>query len=135
MTSTSLWPGADGLEEEEVLARRVEHEHRLERRLREAAEVAARAHRPDEDARVEEVVAEPDPVSEQRALGERARRVDRDHADALLVAAHVPDERADQRGLADARRTRHADGVGAAGVGVEVADDVVRKGVACSRRA
>ena len=49
-------PGADGLEEDDVLAGRVEHEQRLERRLGEPAEVPARPHRADEDAGVEEVL-------------------------------------------------------------------------------
>ena len=48
--------GADGLEEDDVLAGCVEEQERLQRRLREAAEMAARAHRADEDVRVEEVV-------------------------------------------------------------------------------
>ena len=55
--------------------------------------MAARAHRADEDALVEEVVGEADAVAEQRALRERARRVDRDHADGLAQAADVADER------------------------------------------
>ena len=63
----------------------------LQRRLGEPAEVAARRHRADEHARVEEVVGEPDPVAEQRALGERARRVDRDDADGRPCRADVAD--------------------------------------------
>ena len=78
-------PRADRLEQDDVLSGRVEHEQRLQRRLREAAEMAARAHRADEDAGVEEVVGEPDPVAEQRAVRERARRVDGDDADGLLL--------------------------------------------------
>ena len=73
--------GADRLEEDELLAGGVEQEQRLQRRLGEPAEVAARAHRADEDAGVEEVVGEADAVAEQRALRERARRVDGDDAD------------------------------------------------------
>ena len=78
--------GADRLEEDELLAGGVEHEQRLQRRLGEAAEVAARPHRADEDAGVEEVVGEPDAVAEERALRERARRVDRDDADRAASA-------------------------------------------------
>src|SRR5262245_14925906 len=44
------------LEEDELLARRVEDEQRLQRGLGQAAEMAARPHRADEDAGVEEVV-------------------------------------------------------------------------------
>ena len=87
-------PRADRLEEDELLARSVENEQRLQRRLGEPAEVAAGAHRANEHLRVEEVVGEPDPVAEQRALRERARWVDRDDADRPLRRADVPDERA-----------------------------------------
>ena len=76
-------PGADRLQEDAILARGVEHEQRLERRLGEPAEVPARAHRADEDARIEEVLGQPDPVAEERTLGERARRIDRDDTDGL----------------------------------------------------
>ena len=103
---------ADGLEEDELLARRIEHEQRLQRRLCEAAEMAARAHRADEHAGVEEMVGEPDPVAEQRALRERARRVDRDHADRAALLADVPDQRRDETRLADAGRPGDADRVG-----------------------
>ena len=88
--------GADRLEEDELLAGRVEHEHGLQRRFCEASLVAARAHRADEDAGVEEVVGEADAVTEERAVGERARGIDGDHADRAALAANVPDEGADQ---------------------------------------
>ena len=84
---------ADGLEKDEVLARGVEDEQRLQRRLRETAEMAARAHRADEDAWIEEVVGEADAIAEQRALGERARGIDGDHADRALLSADVADQR------------------------------------------
>ena len=63
--------------------------------------------------------AEPDPVAEQRAVRERARRVDRDDADGLAGARTWRDERGDQARLADARRAREADRVRMAGVRVE----------------
>ena len=90
-------PRADGLDEDDVLPGGVEQEHRLQRRLGEPAEVAARPHRADVDAGVEEVVGEPDAVAEQRAARERARGIDRDDADRPLARADEPDERADQR--------------------------------------
>ena len=94
---------ADRLEEDDVLAGRVEHEQRLQRRLGETAEVAARPHRADEDVGVEEVVGEPDPVAEQRAVRERARGIDRDDADR---AAHARgrDGSAPRRGSTCRRR-------------------------------
>src|SRR5581483_7547237 len=118
-------PAPDRLEEDHVLAGRVEQEERLERRLGEPARVPARPHRADEDLRVEEVVGEADPVAEEGAAGERARRVDRDHADGGAARANAPDERRDEARLARARRAREADGVRAPGVRVERADDLV----------
>src|SRR6266536_209220 len=122
--------GADGLEEDEILARRVEHEQCLQRRLGEPTEVAPRAHRADEDAGIEKVVGEPDPVAEQRPLREGARGIDRDDADARAVGAHVPDERRDEARLADAWRAGEAHGVRLSRLGIEVGDDVVGERVA-----
>ena len=84
-TPTSLWP-VPTVSRKTVLAGRVEDEQRLQRCLGEAARVPAGAHRADEHAGVEEMVGEADAVAEERALRERARRVDRDHADGLLLA-------------------------------------------------
>ena len=53
------------------------------------AEVAAGPHRADVDAGVEEVVGEPDPVSEQRSVRERARGVDRNDPDRQSLPADV----------------------------------------------
>ena len=130
ITSTSLCPAPTVSSSDELLAGGVEQERSLQRRLGEAAEMAARPHRADEDARVEEVVGEPDPVAQERALGERARRIDRDDADGLLRLAHVPDDRADQRRLADPGRAGDADDVGGARLRVELADELVRERVA-----
>ena len=62
---------ADRLEEHVVAARRVHQQRGLQRRLGQPAERAARGHRADEDARVEEVLGEADAVAEQRAAAER----------------------------------------------------------------
>ena len=62
---------ADGLDEHDVAAGRVEHPQRLGRAPRESTEVATRGHRADVDARVERVVLHPHPVAEQRAARER----------------------------------------------------------------
>src|SRR5438552_2465044 len=86
-------PRPDRLEEDELLARSVEHEQCLQRRLGEPAQMSARPHRTDEDAWVEEMVGEPDAVAEERAVRERAGRVDRDDADLRLLLAHVAHER------------------------------------------
>ena len=99
-------PRADRLDEDDVLAGGVEQKHGLQRRLGEAAEVTARPHRADVDAGIEEVVGEADPVAEQRAARERARRIDRDDADRPLALPHEPDERADETRLARRRAGR-----------------------------
>ena len=121
---------ADRLEEEELLAGGVEHEGRLQGRLREPAEVPARAHRADEDLRVEEVVGEADAVAEKGTLREGARRVDGDNADARPLPPHEADESADQARLAHAGRAGDADGVGVAGLRVELPDQLVGERVA-----
>ena len=54
---------ADRLEEEELFAGGVEDECGLERRLGEPSEMAARAHRPNEDVAIEEVVGETDAIA------------------------------------------------------------------------
>ncbi len=84
---------ADGLEEDEVLAGGIEDERGLQRRLGKTAQMTARAHRADEDLRIEEVVGEPDPVAQERAFREGARRIDGDDADRRVLFAHVPHER------------------------------------------
>ena len=78
--STSDCPTPDRLDQHHVAAGRVEHPQRLRRGPGQAAEVAAGGHRADEHAVVGGVLAHPDPVAEQRAAGERRRRVDRQHA-------------------------------------------------------
>src|SRR5439155_24977189 len=105
------------------------YQQRLQRRLRQAAEVPPRAHRADEHLRVEKVVREPDPVAEQRTLRERARGVDGDDTDREPETADVRQQRRDQAGLADSGRPGDADCVRMTGVRVEVTDDLVREWV------
>ncbi len=120
----------DGLEEHELLAGGIEQEQRLERRLGKPAEVAARSHRADEDAGVEEVIAQADAVAEEGPVRERARRVDRHDTDLDVSLAHEPQKRRDQARLADAGRAREADRVHAARLRVELRDEVVGDRVA-----
>ena len=76
------------------------------RRRGQPAEVPAAGHRADVDAGVGGVVLHPDPVAEQRPAGERAGRVDREHADPLAPGPQTPDQRGGRRRLADARASR-----------------------------
>ena len=92
--------------------------------------MSTRPHRADEHAGIEEVVGQTDAVAEQRAVRERARRIDGDDADARVLRAHVAYERGDEARLADAGRPGHADRVRRAGLRVEIGDDVVGERVA-----
>ena len=84
----------------------VEHAQRLRGGPGEPAEVAAAGHRADVDVGVERVVLHPHPVTEQRAAGERRRRVDGEDADPLALLAKRADEGVGGGGLADARGCR-----------------------------
>ena len=97
---------ADGLEQHPRVAGGVEGPHRLGRRQRQPAEVATRRHRADEHAVVEHVVLHADPVAEDGAAGERRRRVDGEHGDAVAAGAELGDEPARQRRLARRRVRR-----------------------------
>jgi hypothetical protein len=88
------------------------------------AEAAARRHASDEHAGVERVSLHPDAIAEDRAARVRARRVHRDDADGRALRPQMRREPIDQRRLARARRSRHTEHVGAAGVRVDRADDV-----------
>jgi hypothetical protein len=105
ITSTSPGPVPTGLEEDELLPGASRHEQRLQRRLGEAAEMTAAAHRADEDLRVEEVVGQPDAVAEEGALARRARRVDEITPTERRPRARGR-QRADQARLADPRAGR-----------------------------
>ena len=118
-TSTSLWPGPDGLDEDEVEAGRVEHGRGGRRGRREAAGVSARRHRADEHVVVARVRLHPDPVAEQRAAGDRARRIDRDDRDGPAGRPDLGDQRRHERGLAGAGRPGDPDEVRAPGRRVE----------------
>ena len=59
----------------------VEHQRRVAGRAREAAQMAARRHAADEHAVVRRMCLHPQPIAEHRAAGERAGRIDGDHAD------------------------------------------------------
>ena len=78
---------ADGLDEDPRVAGGVEHAHRVRRRTREPAELAARRHRAHEHAVVGVVVLHADAVTEDRAAGERAGGIDRDHRHSLARAS------------------------------------------------
>ena len=112
-------PDADGLDDDDVEAHGVEHGDHVAGRARQAAEVAARGERADEDAVVGGVALHADAIAEDGAAGERRRRIDGDDADALASFAVVVDERVDDGRLARAGVAGDAEDVGAPGVRIE----------------
>ncbi len=127
--SISAWPTPTvSISTSSLPAASISQRH-LQRRLGEAAERAARGHRADEHAGVEEVIGEADAVAEQGALGEGARGVDREHRHLTLGLAQLRGQRADQGALADARGAGEADDAGLAGARVDLADELPTGGV------
>src|SRR6476659_1697656 len=119
----------DRLDEDDVLPRRVEEEHRLQGRLGEPPAVPARPHRPDVPPGVPEVVGEADPVAEKRPPREGARGVDGYDADRAACLAQVTDEGSDEARLSRARRPGHAEDGCLPRLRVELAHDGVREWV------
>jgi hypothetical protein len=75
------------------------------------------------------VLGQPDAVAEQRALGERRGRVDRQHRDRPALGAARLGQRGDERRLAGPGRAGQADERGLAGVGIDLADDLPALGL------
>ena len=115
--STSSWPHADRLDDDDVLARGVEDERDVARGAREAAEVAARRHAADEDALVAVMRAHAHAVAENGAAGKRTGGIDGDDADRLAAAAQLRRQPIDERALAGAGRSGDADEIRAPGPG------------------
>ena len=99
---------ADGLDEHDVEASRLENSHRLRGSGRHAAELPARCHRPDEDICVGRVRLHAHAIAQQCATRERRRRVDREHTNPLLAFTPQCNERGRRRRLPHAGRTGEA---------------------------
>ena len=98
----------DGLHDHDVEGRR-QRVRRGPRRRREPAEPAGRGGRADEDAIVVGVEGDPRPVAEQRAARALGGRVDGEDGDAAPARAPRAHELGQQRRLARAGRSGHAD--------------------------
>jgi hypothetical protein len=121
---------ADGLDEDDVEARAVQHPDHLRGGGGQAAEVPARGHRSDVDAGVGGVLLHPHPVAQDGAAREGARRVDRQHRHPLALGAEGRDQGRGGGGLADARGARQSDHLGGAGAGRERRRHVAHLGAA-----
>ena len=84
---------ADGLDQDPAAPDRIEQPDGLGRGQRQTAEVTAGRHRTDEHPGVGGVVLHAHPVAQDRAAGERRRRVDGQHGHLDVLAAQVSDER------------------------------------------
>ena len=78
---------------------------------------------------IEEVLGEPDPVAEQRAVGERRGRIDRQHRDLAIRGAAQLGQRADERRLAGPGRAGQPDDARVAGVREDLAYELPARGV------
>ena len=100
---------ADRLDDDDVVAGRLDDAHRLARRRRDAAERAAARARPHERRRVDREPLHARLVAEDRSARDARGRVDREHRDAQTFADEVQAERLDERRLADAGHARDAE--------------------------
>ena len=94
---------ADRLDENVVVPGGVEHVHGVGRRAREAPEMPARGHRPNEHSGIRVEVLHANPVAEDRSTRERRRRVHGDDADSSASRPGLPRERGRERRLARSR--------------------------------
>ena len=101
---------ADGLDHDHVECRRQRLGGRARRRC-ETAEALARGGRADQDALVGRVELDARAVAEQRAARAARARVDREHRHRLALRAPCVQQRGEQRRLARAGRSSHADDV------------------------
>jgi len=101
---------ADRFDQHDILTERIHQRDGVGGRAGQPAEVPARGHRANEDVGVDEVLGQPNAVAEQGAVRERRAGIDRDHADRLVLRAHVLDDRRGQRRFSDARRPGQPDG-------------------------
>ena len=112
---------ADRLQQNQLAARGVHQQRRLERGLAQPSERAAVGHRADEHARIQKVIRKADPVAEQGALGERRGGVDRQHPNGAFAFALELGQGTHQGGLADPWRSGEPHDGRLAGVGVNLA--------------
>ena len=110
---------ADGLDEHDVEARGLEHEHPLAGRPRDATEVGARGRGSHEGILARRQLRHPRAVTEDRAAGAGAARVDRHDRDPVTPLDEPGPERVDEGRLAGPRDARDAHAHALTGVGGE----------------
>ena len=118
---------ADGLDEDDVEACRLQDRHGLARGPRDTAEGPGRGGRADVRVAVDRQRGHPRLVTQDRAAGADAGRVDREHADLVPATGQVRAERLDRGGLADPGHARDADPHGASGIGRQRREQLARR--------
>ena len=93
----------DGLEQGSIAPGGIDEPDRLPSRRRQATQVPAGGHAPDEDPGVERVTHHPDAIAEDRATGEGARGIDGDHPDLVSSGPPALDDLIAERALAAPR--------------------------------
>jgi hypothetical protein len=83
--------------------------------------------RPDERGRLDRQALHPGLVAEDRAAGERARWIDRQHGDAMAGRQQLHAELVDEGALAHAGHAGDADPAGAAGLGQHAREQLLRQ--------
>src|SRR5690606_35988680 len=114
--------GADGLDDDGIVAGGVEGLGEREGVLGEAAAKPARCHAPDEDAGVVVPLLHADTVTEGGAAGERAARVNRDDGDPCVALPVLTDHLVDERRFPATRWAGDADEVRLPGVREETVE-------------
>jgi len=89
-----------------------------------AACSAARCHRANEDTGIEEMLGEANSIAEQGAARERARGVDREHADVAVGGAQKLGQGADDRALSNPRRAGKPDDASTPGARIDLAHEL-----------
>ena len=113
---------ADGLDDDDVFAGRVEHERNVAGRARQAAEMPTGGHAADIHAGVGGVSRHPHAIAKDGATRERAGRIDSNDANSQTSPPDFRRQRIDQRTLARARRTGYADQIRAASTRINLPD-------------
>ena len=101
--------GADGFEQYEAKACRIEGIDHAHGSRRQAAEVARRRQRADINALIIERIRHAQPVAQDRATRNRARWIDRNDSDAAAARAGDRNDGVDEGRFASARRAGDAD--------------------------
>jgi len=115
-----ILPHTDRFNDNDILAGSIEHLHHISSGLGQSAEKTARGHAANENARVGAETAHAHPVAEYCSSGKGAGRVHGHYAYGQALVTQSMGQLVGERALAGAGRSRNADHIGFAGVGIEL---------------